>query len=243
MGNKQYAFIFAGIVCVTCSLLLAVASQGLKPQQELNRKVDIQRNILRSVGISGAEGKALTAPEVLSSYEANIRELVISTSGEIVPGLTPAQLAANPTAGQLPLFVHVKDGAAASVVIPVSGKGLWSTIYGYLAIEPDGVTVKGITFYKHGETPGLGGEVEASWFQSNFVGKKIFDENGELTAVSVAKGRIVDVVPEKDREHWVDGISGATLTGKGVTNFLRHELHSYEPFLKNLQTKPLELKS
>ena len=111
-------------------------------------------------------------------------------------------------------------------MIPISGKGLWSTLYGYFALEMDMKTVKGITFYKHGETPGLGAEVEKKWFQNNFIGKKIFDENSNLVSITVYKGSSGDDI------HGVDGISGATVTSNGVTNFLKSILNNYKPYLE-----------
>jgi Na+-transporting NADH:ubiquinone oxidoreductase subunit C len=111
-------------------------------------------------------------------------------------------------------------------IIPVSGKGLWSTINGFLALNPDMNTVKGITFFEHGETPGLGGEIEKDWFTSQFVGKKIFDVNQNLVSVAINKGKVSEVT-----DHEVDGISGATLTTKGVSDFLLFNLKNYEEFL------------
>ena len=119
--------------------------------------------------------------------------------------------------------------------MPVSGKGLWSTIYGYLALQTDLSTISGITFYKHGETPGLGGEIEKEWFTNNFKGKKIRDDNGVLTSVKVVKGKVIAGNPKEIHE--VDGISGATLTGRGVANFLKVELKKYEPFFAKIEAE------
>ena len=114
--------------------------------------------------------------------------------------------------------------------IPISGKGLWSTLYGFFAIEPDGITAKGITFYAHKETPGLGGEVDKAWFQNNFIGKKFINDQGELIGIKVVKGK---ADPASDYE--VDGISGATITSKGLESFLADDLKKYESFLKNVR--------
>ncbi|MDX1315152.1 MAG: FMN-binding protein, partial [Eudoraea sp.] len=103
---------------------------------------------------------------------------------------------------------------------PVSGKGLWSTLYGYFALEPDAKTVRGITFYQHGETPGLGAEIEKDWFQSKFAGKKLF-ESGQPTEFRVTKPG------SASGDYAVDGISGATLTAKGVESLLRHDAALY----------------
>jgi Na+-transporting NADH:ubiquinone oxidoreductase subunit C len=113
-------------------------------------------------------------------------------------------------------------------VIPISGKGLWSTLYGYFAIEPDCETAKGITFYKHGETPGLGGEVEKKWFQDNFKGKKFIDDNNSLVGIQVVKGSVDETSKEAYRQ--VDGISGATITSKGLEVFLKEDLAKYQAY-------------
>ncbi|MBT6865923.1 MAG: NADH:ubiquinone reductase (Na(+)-transporting) subunit C, partial [Candidatus Marinimicrobia bacterium] len=116
---------------------------------------------------------------------------------------------------------------------PIAGKGLWSTLYGYFAVEPDGRTVKGITFYKHGETPGLGGEIEKDWFQKNFIGKQFVNEKNELLGIQIIKGKVQS--DDKEAYHKVDGISGATMTGKGLEYFLKDDLSKYEPFFKQIR--------
>jgi len=120
-------------------------------------------------------------------------------------------------------------------ILPISGKGLWSTVYGYLALEQDGITIKGITFYKHGETPGLGGEIDKDWFKDSFKGKKIASPSGELVSVTIVKGKVIDRVPSEEAYHCVDGISGATLTGNGINQFLKADLLKYEPYLKQIR--------
>ena len=126
-----------------------------------------------------------------------------------------------------------KSSNPEAFIIPISGKGLWSTLFGYFALEMDLNTVIGITFYKHGETPGLGGEVEKKWFQNNFVGKKIFDQAGEFVSIKVVKGKVNDVYSGEALNHGVDGISGATVTSRGVSDFLKRDLLKYEQYLKN----------
>ena len=101
----------------------------------------------------------------------------------------------------------------------------------HLALEPDLNTVRGITFYKHKETPGLGGEVEKKWFQDNFVGKKILNNNGELVSVKVVKGKAKELLSGDNLNHGVDGISGATITCRGVTEFLKNDLHRYKQYI------------
>ena len=132
----------------------------------------------------------------------------------------------------LPIFFHNEKEV---FIIPISGKGLWSTLFGFIAIGKDGNTVKGITFYKHKETPGLGGEVDKKWFQDNFIDKKIFQDDN-LISVRVVKGK-VETLPESQWPHAVDGITGATITSKGLSDFLLRDLRRYEKFLRNPYVK------
>ena len=114
-------------------------------------------------------------------------------------------------------------------IIPISGKGLWSTMKGYFAIGEDKNSTLGIVFYEHGETPGLGAEVDKPWFQNQFKidkGKKIFDENQNLVSITVNKKKNTD-----GKKHEVDGITGATVTSDGVTKFLKRDLDRYKKFL------------
>jgi Na+-transporting NADH:ubiquinone oxidoreductase subunit C len=216
---------------------LSLAYQSLHERQHQNEVVDIQKNILSAVGIP-ADGHIPTSEEVQQLYKENISEFVVNTEqGKIIRNLKPSEVDFEKTTDKLPLYVSTRDNHVAAYVVPVAGKGLWSTIYGYLALEPDANTVKGISFYKHGETPGLGGEVEKAWFQDNFKGKTIYNDAGELVAIGVAKGKVVESVSEDKRNHYVDGISGATMTGKGMTQFLQKDLSKYKTFFSNLQEK------
>lgn len=110
---------------------------------------------------------------------------------------------------------------------------MWSTLYGYLALESDGKTVKGITFYKHGETPGLGGEVEKKWFTNNYKQKKIVDENGVLVSIQAMKGKADP--SSADFYHEVDGVSGATMTTKGLNLFLKENLQNYDSYFQQIR--------
>ena len=128
----------------------------------------------------------------------------------------------------LPLYKDEKENV---IILPISGKGLWSTLFGYFAIDSnDYSTVKGITFYKHKETPGLGGEVEAGWFKKQFIdNKKIYNINNELSSITVTKaGKVTPGDP-----HQVDGISGATITSKGVSDFLLRDLKRYQHYFES----------
>ncbi|PIP83256.1 MAG: NADH:ubiquinone reductase (Na(+)-transporting) subunit C [Elusimicrobia bacterium CG_4_9_14_3_um_filter_62_55] len=209
--STSYTLTFAAVVCVVCSLVVSSAAILLKDRQERNVLLDKQKNILGAVGLH-----ASNPDEIASLYASKIKELEV-------------------TDAKLPLYAREENGAPAAYAFPISGKGLWSTLYGYLALEPDGDTVKGITFYKHGETPGLGAEIEKPWFQQNFVGKKILGSDGSLASVAVVKGKVAELIAPDQQSHFVDGISGATLTSKGVTKLVRAGLERYEPFLKTIR--------
>jgi Na+-transporting NADH:ubiquinone oxidoreductase subunit C len=229
-------FRFAIIVTFVCSLLLASAATFLKPRQDENVALDMKKNILKAAGITSSE-KEYTRQDIQQMYAENIKEYVLDSNGKYVEGIAAKDIDPKENNGMLPIFEWVVGDDIKSFVIPISGKGLWSTLYGYLAVEPDGATVKGITFYKHGETPGLGGEVEKKWFTDNFIGKRFIDSNGELVSVTVVKGKVKDVVSSDEYYHYVDGISGATLTGRGVNKFLKTDLEAYEPFFKQIRSK------
>jgi len=226
---------FAIIVTLVCSLLLASAATFLKPRQEENVALDIKRNILKAAGITSPE-KENTRADIQQMYKDNVKEYVLDTNGQYLEGKSPEDIDPKVDTGLLPIYEWVVGDEVKSYVIPISGKGLWSTLYGYLAIEPDGITIKGITFYQHGETPGLGGEVEKKWFTDMFIGKRFVDADGDLVSVTIVRGKVKDSVPEGERYHYVDGISGATLTGRGVNKFLKKDLESYEPFFEKIRS-------
>jgi Na+-transporting NADH:ubiquinone oxidoreductase subunit C len=238
--KNSYVIMFAAAVTIICSLLLASAATLLRDRQRENVELDMRKNILASVGLMTEETAAQGRKVILKVYDENIRSMVINTKGEVEESKSVDDLDPKKDLDLLPLFYSQSNGAPNAYIVPVSGKGLWSTIYGYLALEPDLNTVKGITFYQHGETPGLGGEIEKEWFTGNFVGKKILNPQGELVSVGVVKGKVVDRVPESEAYHYVDGISGATLTGNGVDKFLKTELAKYEPYFKTLRNQGTE---
>ena len=232
MSKNLKSFVFAGILCLACSLLLTAAATGLKERQDKNVAIDRQKNILKSVGLV-AEDQKYSAESIEKLYSENIRNIRVDADGKILKGDEHA-------AKELPLYLYVKGDDVESYIIPIQTQGLWGTIYGYLSLKNDGATVTGFTVYQHSETPGLGGEIEKRWFQKNFEGKKITDHGGSLVSVGVAKGAVKDLAQEK-QSHYVDGISGATLTGKFLTSGLKTILQEYEPvavqFRKNKTVK------
>ena len=225
MSSRKKTFGFALSMCVVCGLLLTFAADSLRPIQEFNQQVDQQKNILKVARLIDID-KKYSAQEIDDLYKQSIQMQYMDQEG---------QLHDDSKEGRYILYLHIKNRRVESYIMPISGYGLWSTLYGYFAVEGDGKTVKGITFYAHGETPGLGAECEADWFQSNFVGKKIVDESGRFVSIGIAKGKAANSVPQNKRAYYVDGISGATVTSRGIDVFLRKDLKKYEPFSKRLR--------
>ncbi|MGD8716404.1 MAG: FMN-binding protein [Desulfobacterales bacterium] len=234
MSDRIKAILFAAILCLICSVLLTTASTGLKGFKEVNVLIDKRRNILKSVGLV-QEGRTYTPDEIQTIYSQRIKELWVDPDGRLIEKPLPDEQ-------DIPLYVYVEKEQIQAYIVPINSRGLWGRIYGYMAIKNDGTTITGFTVYKHSETPGLGGEIEKAWFQKNWVGKKIVDQGGEFVSVSIAKGETKDVVPKDKNLHYVDGISGATLTGKYLSAGIRDTLKNYEPvsirFRKNLVSKP-----
>ena len=225
---------FTAVVALVCSLLLTGAATGLKDRKQRNVAVDRQKNILKSVGLI-APGQTVTVEQIEQRYRENIRCEAVDGTGAIVSGGSDPDL--------LPVCFFVKDGQPAAYILPVASRGLWGKIYGYMAIENDGQTVAGFSVYSHNETPGLGGEIEKPWFQENFVGKQIVDDSGAFTPVAIAKGKVAEAVPQDQQANYVDGISGATLTGKYLTGGLETLLMQYEPLSRRFRKGRVDLPS
>jgi len=235
--NKYYSFIFISIITILCGGLLSITSMVLHPKQELNEIVEMKKNILKAVGIFNNQTK-MSQNEILDSFDKSIESMIVNFNGQNVKlpaGVTIDNI--NPELEEqknkeqqyLPIYILKKNEDFEAYCIPIFGKGLWSTIYGYLALEKDLETIKGVTFYKQGETPGLGADIATERFTKNFQGKKIFDENGNLISVKIIKGKVGESTP--NHIHKVDGISGATKTCDGVNDFIIKDLKKYEQFL------------
>ena len=224
MSSNIKTLLFATTMCVVCGLALTFAATALKPFQEYNKKIDQQKNILKVLGITSPNQK-YSSEELGALYDGKVSQMYVSADG---------QLSEDAAAGEV-VYLYKESDQLKAYAIPISGYGLWSTLYGYFSLESDGETVKGITFYQHGETPGLGAEVEQSWFQNNFVGKKIVDAAGAFVSIGIVKGAVKDVVAEDQQSNYVDGISGATVTSVGVEKFLKTDLSKYEAFSAQLR--------
>jgi Na+-transporting NADH:ubiquinone oxidoreductase subunit C len=229
LPSNAKSIVFATILGVVCSVLLTTASTGLKSRQQRNVEVDRQKNVLSAFGII-KEGQAVKAERILELYRENVRQVWVSPVGQIMD-----EDQRGPR--DMPMFTYEKGDQVQAYVVPINSRGLWGQINGYLAIENDGSTIRGFTIYQHQETPGLGGEIESNWFRRNFVGKQIVNSMGDFVSVRIARGSVEDRVPPEQRPHYVDGISGATLTGQYLTEGLRDTLRAYEPVAVQFRQK------
>ena len=232
MRSNTYTLVFTSIVPIVLGFFLALAADGLRDLQDLNVENDMRKNILLSLGFKPGAETPWTSDDIQKLFEENIEALVLDASGQRTEK-DPKEIDTEKDVEFLPIYLKKIGDDVGGYAIPIAGKGLWSTLFGYFAIEPDGRTVKGITFYKHGETPGLGGEVDKPWFQQNFIGKRFVDENDQLLGIHVIKGKVQS--DDQEAYHKVDGISGATMTGKGLEYFLKDDLVKYEPFFKQVR--------
>jgi len=232
MRNK---YIFILTITIVSSFFLSLASEGFKEMKRKNVEIDKKKNILSAIGVAIDN---FSVDDIDEYFQSNIDSLIINTDGLVVDNISIEDLkeVENKSTGEvryfyennefLPLYIETKENV---IIMPISGKGLWSSLFGYFALDADNYsTVKGITFYAHAETPGLGAEISKKWFQDNFVNKEIY-ENNNLKSISVAKGKA-----DENSKYEVDGISGATITSNGVTTLLSRDLRRYEPyFYKN----------
>lgn len=248
-----YIVVVALAVCLVCSVLVASAATFLKPMQTVNAKADRRSNILEVAGLPA--GPDVDVNEVFRErIEARVIDLSSGERAEVrdaenfdqrAAASDPDQSVKIPPARDLAdikrraknaevYLVKGERGELETIVLPVHGYGLWSTMYGFLALAPDANTVKGIKYYEQGETPGLGGEVENPRWRAKWDGKKVYGESGEVR-LSVIKGIVGGGTP--NAEYKVDGLSGATLTSRGVSNTIHYWLgeNGFKPFLKKLR--------
>jgi len=253
--STGYIIRFALGVCLVCALLVAFSAVGLRERQEANILLDRQKKVLTIAGLM-EDGQRLATEEVAAIFASNMQAKVIHLeTGEIDLEIDPASFdqkaamtdpatskAAPPNRAKvqrLPnhglVFDVVEKGELSAMILPIEGKGLWSTLYGYIALAPDSKTIVGITFYKHGETPGLGGEVDNPGWKAKWPGRTAFDSRWR-PAIGVKKG--IAGPPETD-PYQVDGLSGATITSRGVTALVRFWLgeDGFGPYLANYRAK------
>lgn len=238
--SNTYIIVFSAVLTVVLGLLLSGTSQVLGPMQQEAIALDKKKQILGAV-ISAEEIDAMTPTQVNEFYSKRIASTVVDINGKEITaqGITAekvevAKLYKKPAAErQYPVYVFHAEGnpdAVESYIFPLYGAGLWDAIWGYLALETDMNTIAGITLAHAGETPGLGARITEGGVQERYIGKKVFDESGELVAVQMMKGEGKDYSGDA---HKVDGMSGATITANGVNNMLKSYLSHYAAFIKS----------
>ncbi|MDN3596762.1 Na(+)-translocating NADH-quinone reductase subunit C [Zunongwangia endophytica] len=228
-NTNGYTFLFAIIMVLVVASVLAFTATSLKPLQTENVRNEKMQNILATVGIQTSRDSAQAL------YDQYITETVALTEDGSVDESADAfevdlsKELRKPVNDQVyPLYVANIEGAK-YYIVPLRGKGLWDAIWGYISLKDDVNTIKGAVFDHKGETPGLGAEITQAWFQERFADEKIFDENGNLVGVSVVKGG--NASSSKDNNE-VDAISGATITGNGVSDMISERLKHYLPYFK-----------
>lgn len=233
MSDYFKSILFALATAVICSLLLTTASNGLKPLQQENIEVDRKKNILKSIGLVEEE-RTYTFADIKSMFAENITSMSVDDKGQVLE-------AGSADGAGLPVYLYTRGKRIEAYVLPISTRGLWGKIYGYLALKSDGSTVSGFSVYQHSETPGLGGEIEKSWFQKNFQGKRIVDHEGKFVSIGIAKPSATAAMSAEEKINYVDGISGATLTGRFLSAGLKEILGRYEPVSIRFRSKDMLL--
>lgn len=246
-------------VCLVCSVLVATATVALRGRQQENRKLDKIKNILQAGNLLN-QTDAGDKNQIAKIYNEQIRPVIIDLkTGEIIPEsayndklniekFDIKTMSDSPEYGEripsavdiasikkmpkvMAIYIVQRNDQVEKFILPVYGYGLWSTMYGFIALGRDLVTIEGITFYEHGETPGLGGEIDNPLWKEQWQGKKAFDKNQQVK-ISVIKGKVDTMEPEAIYQ--VDGLSGSTLTTRGVDNLVKFWLgeNGYGAFLE-----------
>lgn len=238
-------------LCLVCSVAVSAAAVLLRPLQERNEELALKREILKVAGLS-RPGESVDV--LFGQVEVRLVDLA---SGEYVAGIDPATFDEREAARDrdlgvpvppehdvanikrraryAPVYLVHEDDELDLVVLPVHGYGLWSTMYGLLALEGDGRTIAGLSFYEHAETAGLGSEITNPRWLAQWEGKSAVDDQG-VPRIRVVKGSVAAEAP--DARYEVDGLSGATLTGNGVTNLMHYWLgeRGFGPFLQRISS-------
>jgi Na+-transporting NADH:ubiquinone oxidoreductase subunit C len=254
-NGTLYTILFTAGVCGICSILVSGAAVGLRSRQQANQVLDRRKQVLAVAGITKAE-TALSAAQINQTFDQNFKPRIVNlqtgeyddsvdltTFNQREAAADPARSRAAPqnqsgvmrVPNQALIYHVIRDGKVDQIILPVEGRGLWSKLYGYLSLDTDTNTVRGITFYEHGETPGLGGEIENPRWQRLWSGRKVY--SAEWTPeIRVIKGQAGS--PETD-PHRVDGLSGATLTSRGVENLINFWLgeNGFGPYLRRVREK------
>lgn len=254
MANQQtakYTITVTLIMCLVASVLVAGSAVMLRPHQIENKALDFKKNVLK---VAGIYNENLSVDAQFEKIQVKIVDLESGKFTDAISDVEKFDQIASSKKPELSVKLNPEDDIAKlitrekyakvflvndenglnKVILPVRGKGLWSTMSGFIALEKDLNTVSGFGFYAHGETPGLGGEVDNPKWKALWPGKKIYSKSGDVK-VSVIKGHVDESTP--DGEYKVDGLSGATLTSNGVSNLIKYWMgdNGFKPFLTNLK--------
>ena len=242
MYTNGYIFRYAAIMVIIAAALLSTAAMLLKPFQERNIAIDKMGGILTSAKIPDVD-----ASNAMSLFNKYVKEeIVINQNGDVVESYTDGKMQdgkafkidmkkelykkSQGEPYELPLYV-IEEGGKKLFIIPLRGVGLWGPIWGNMALSDDFNTVIGVTFDHKGETPGLGSEIIADFFTNQFIGKKIFNDQNEFMSIMIVKGG-AHKLPENQRIHGVDAITGGTITSNGVNDMIKDILECYLPYLQ-----------
>lgn len=238
------------LLSLVCSVLVASTAIILQPVQQRNEELYRQQIILDVAGLYEQGGDIDTLFERIDTRMVDLASgrytdevssedfdaIAAAKDPELGIAISPETDIANirQRARFAPVYLVQKDDAIDQIILPVYGSGLWSTMYGFLSLGPDGTTVRGLRFYEHAETPGLGDQIDKPAWRAKWVDKKVF-ESGSQPRIEVVRGFVDESSDEAIYQ--VDGISGATLTGRGVTNLVRYWTgpQGFGPFLAEIR--------
>ncbi|MAH73783.1 MAG: Na(+)-translocating NADH-quinone reductase subunit C [Cellvibrionales bacterium TMED49] len=249
--SVKKTFVVALCLCLVCAVVVSASAIMLRPAQAFNKALDLKANILQSAGLYQPGVSIEKQFERISVRLVDLRTGQFSNDVDVdtydqrkaskdptmsvalKPDSDPAKLRRRPHYASVYL-VEGKNGIE-KLVLPVRGYGLWSTLYGFLALEGDLETVAGIGFYEHAETPGLGGEVDNFAWKASWIGKRAFEGNERV--ITVIKGKVDRQRPEA--AYQIDGLAGATITTRGIDNLVKYWLgeSGFAPFIRNLQIR------
>jgi Na+-transporting NADH:ubiquinone oxidoreductase subunit C len=242
--SNTYIIIFTAVLTIVIGGLLSLTSQVLAPAQKLSIELDTKTSILGSV--MNLDSLNFTKDQLLNVYDERIESLVVDINGneviEIENGDTVAaedvNIARNfkkdPEERLYPVYKYMNPstGEVEAYILPVYGSGLWDKIWGYIALREDLNTITGVSFDHKAETPGLGARISTPQIQQRYIGKEIYNEEGELVSVKMLQGEGNSGL----NEHQVDGMSGATITGKGLNAMLENYLEYYQAYFQKVGT-------
>jgi Na+-transporting NADH:ubiquinone oxidoreductase subunit C len=230
--SNTYIFIFSAIMVIVVAALLSFTATILKPYQLKNVEIAKKLDILKSVNLAGDAAEADDKNTyVEGEYDKYIKEsFVLDANGNMIEGADAfdinlkVELAKDPEEMELPIFIY-SDGSSNKYIFPLRGKGLWGPIWGYVSLDSDFSTIYGATFDHEGETPGLGAEISEQWFQQQFIGKKLFEDNTFKSLTVVKTGA--------STSYEVDGVSGGTITSKGLEDMIKDGFSNYQDYLQS----------